>query len=247
VWQLSAPGPFEAHQQRYLEVRGLEGRLLGDEVVRRLPEVPARHPRAGEWRVRVWTLRRLRAYLEGRPELTVLLDVGCGNGWMSARLAESPGRLVYALDVNQPELEQGARVFRDNPRLIFLFADVTGERLPAACVDLVLLAGAVQYFPDLAVLVPRLRRLLRPGGELHILDSPFYRRQDVDRARARSEDHYRRLGCPGMAGHYHHHCFEDLEPFAPECLYDPSALLSRLRRCLGRTGESPFPWIRIRA
>jgi len=103
--------------------------------------------------------------LATHQELQLILDVGCGNGWMAARLAErsvpisqppqqvggekrGPGRLVYGLDVNEQELEQGARVFHENPRLIFLFGDITGEALAAARVDLVLLAGSVQYFPD---------------------------------------------------------------------------------------------------
>lgn len=227
-------------------MREREGRLLDDEVVSRLPAVPAGHPLTREWRVRAWSLARLQAYLATRPQLQVILDVGCGNGWMAARLAEPPRRLVYALDVNERELEQGARVFHHNPRLIFLFGDVTGEPLAAGRVDLVLLAGSVQYFADLPALIPRLLRLLRPGGELHILDSPFYGPEEAARARTRSEDYYRRLGCPEMAAHYHHHRFDLLQPFGPQLLHDPVRLLSRLRRRFSRSGESPFPWIVIR-
>lgn len=247
VWRLSDAGAFDGLRDRYLEVREREGRLLDDETVRRLPRVSPGHPRAGEWRVRAWSLARLESYLADRPAIQVILDVGCGNGWMAARLAEPAGRLVYGLDVNGRELEQGARVFRDNPRLIFLLADVTGEDLPAGRMDLVLLAGAVQYFPDAAVLVPRLLRLLRPGGELQIIDSPFYGRREAERARLRSEDYYRRLGCPEMAAHYQHHCFAQLEPFGPRLLHDPSRFFSRLRRRIPGSAESPFPWIRIRA
>jgi SAM-dependent methyltransferase len=246
VWQLSDAGPFDRHQTRYLDVRGREGRLLDDAVVARLPAVPPGHLQAWEWRVRSWSLARMQSYLDGRPEMQVVLDVGCGNGWMAARLAEPPGRLVYGLDVNRHELEQGARVFEHNPRLNFIFADVMGEDLAAARVDLVLLAGAVQYFPDVAALVPRLFRLLRPGGELHVVDSPFYSRGGAERARGRSEAYYRGLGCAEMAGHYHHHCFHQLRPFDPELLHDPRRMLSRFRRRACGSGESPFPWIRIR-
>ena len=245
VWQLGGTGAFADLERDYLEVRDLEGRLPADDLVRDLPVTPAGHRLAAEWRVRAWTLSRLRAYLEGRPELAVILDVGCGNGWMSARLAEVPGRLVYGLDVNRPELEQGARVFGRCPRLAFLFADVTAGGIPSASVDVVLLAGAIQYFPDIGGLVPGLLRLLRPGGELHILDSPFYAGAEADRARERSERYYHRLGCPAMAARYHHHRFEDLAPFAPLCLHDPTAILSRVRRRLLHTSESPFPWFRI--
>lgn len=246
VWQLSGATPFDLYQDRYLDVRGREGRLLDDAAVARLPEVPSNHPQAGEWRVRARSLARIQSYLEDRPGLKVLLDVGCGNGWMAARLAEPPDRLVYGLDVNQQELEQGARVFRHNPRMIFLFADVLGEALSTARVDLVLLAGAVQYFADVALLVPRLLHLLQPGGELHIVDSPFYSRGEAGRARGRSEAYYRGLGCPEMAGHYHHHRFDQLQSFSPELLHDPRSLRSRFRRRVCGSGESPFPWIRIR-
>lgn len=247
VWRLSAAEPFDHSRDRYLEVREREGRLLDDGTVRRLPEVPPGHPQAGEWRVRARSLAGFMSYLDARRERAVILDVGCGNGWMTARLAEPPGRLVYGLDVNSRELEQGARVFRHNPRLIFLFADVMGDDIPAGRVDLVLLAGSVQYFPFVPALVPRLLRLLRPGGELHILDSPFYGRGGAARARARSEEYYCYLGCPEMTGHYHHHCFDGLQPFGPELLFDPSRIMSRVRRRIPGSGESPFPWIRIRA
>jgi len=247
VWQVSGAGAFDGHEERYLDVRGREGRLLADEVVRGLPAVPSVHPRAGEWRVRAWSLARLQRCLERRPQLREILDVGCGNGWMAARLAQLlPDRRVLGLDLNQGELEQGARVFAGRPRLAYAHADVMGEAMAAARADLVLLAGSVQYFPDLPSLLTRLCSLLNPGGELQIIDSPFYDDGAVDGARQRSEAYYRGIGCPEMAAHYHHHTWDQLRPFHPDLLHDPRRVLSRLRRRMPGSGESPFPWIRIR-
>jgi hypothetical protein len=96
----------------------------------------------------------------------------------------------------------------------------------------------LQYFPDLPALIRALRPLLASGGEIHILDSPFYSPEAVPAARERTRRYYAELGFPLMASHYHHHSFAGLDPYTFDCLYDPSSAAAH-------SGDSPFPWIRV--
>jgi SAM-dependent methyltransferase len=214
----SDPAAFAVQEQRYLRVRRLEGRVLGDAELRRLPAVPTGDPLAREWRWRARALGRLVAHLRRKTVPLRILDLGCGNGWMANRLAAQPHWALLAVDLNEAELRQGARLFgRGNLR--FVYADVFGEnaagqtfRQAFGQFDVVLLAASVQYFPDLGRLVAHLRGLLRPGGEIHLLDSHFYPDAAAcQAARQRSADYYARLGVPEMADFYHHHALPDIQ------------------------------------
>ncbi len=230
----------------YLRARGLEGRLYPDELVARLPAVSDGHPLAGEWRARAESASRLLGYLRALGRPLAVLDAGCGNGWLASRIAEIPGTRVVGVDVNDTELGQATRVFAGRPELGFVRGNVLTMPPPPEPLDVVVLASVVQYVPDVPGLLRRLVPWLVVGGEIHVLDSPFYRAVDAAAARERTRRHYAGLGVPEMAEVYHHHRFDELAAFSPTFLYRPEAWTSRLgRRILGRP-RSPFPWIRIR-
>ncbi|MBL8058100.1 MAG: class I SAM-dependent methyltransferase [Anaerolineales bacterium] len=247
VYQLSAAEPYEAKETRYWRVRAREFRLYSDEIVRGLPEVPADHPLRGEWEARADSLGRLADHVARFWQDISVLDLGCGNGWMAHQLAAISVRIrVYGLDLNRRELTQAARVFVDKPRVKFLYGDVFTAALPARAFDVVVLASAIQYFPDLPALVRRLLALTAPGGEIHILDSPLYAPRAVPAARARTAAYYKSKGLAFMAEEYHHHTWAALAEFRPEVLYNPAAPLNRLARWWwAEQGRSPFPWLRI--
>jgi ubiquinone/menaquinone biosynthesis C-methylase UbiE len=231
----------------YLATRTKESRIYSDEVVSALPRMPAGHPLHGEWRIRDSSSRRLLDYLAGMPGPLALLDVGCGNGWMAARLARLPGCEVCALDLNRPELEQGARVWGDLPGLTFVYGNLLEEILPEKRFDIVTLAGSIQYFPDVHLLMDRLFTLLKASGEVHIIDSPFYNEKSAEAARERTRRHYRNLGHPEMAAHYHHHLFSSLNRYGPVLLYDPRKMIQRIKRKLFDRSLSPFPWVTLKS
>ncbi|NOX60344.1 MAG: methyltransferase domain-containing protein [Chloroflexi bacterium] len=245
VHHLGGGERFAGLQQVYLRVREMEGRLYDDEVVRRLPLVSTDDPHADEWIMRADSAQRLRAYLEQREGVVDVLDLGCGNGWLTRWLADAVKGAVLGMDINLVELEQAARVFGARENLAFAYGDVFEDALPDAGFDIVIMAASLQYFADAARLIRRLLRLLRPQGEIHILDTPFYDERSVDAARARTQAYYARLGAPEMASFYHHHRWSDLSSFAPALLYDPTRLAPRLRRSLLNQPVSPFPWLRI--
>jgi ubiquinone/menaquinone biosynthesis C-methylase UbiE len=245
VYYLTQHEVFENQEDAYIKLRTREGRVYSDEVVKSLPSVDRGHSLYQEWSIRRRSLKKLVDYLNKKEKPLRLLDVGCGNGWMSHHLARIPGCEVYGLDTNRVELEQGARVFKDPPCPVFLFGDLFEDIFKPECFDLVVLAGSVQYFPDLTSLLPRLFSLLRSQGEVHVLDSPFYNERTVGAAKERTRAYFENLGFPEMIPFYHHHVFSELVPFEPLLLYDPKCPLQRLLRKCVRRDLSPFPWIKV--
>lgn len=227
----------------YLSVREKEGRLYSDEMVVRLPLILDAHPLAKEWRARSASATRLTRYLSRQPKPLSILDLGCGNGWLSNLLHQS-GHCAIGMDQNHHELKQAARVFSQKAGLSFLEADVFAAPFAAESFDVILLVSVIQYFRDLNALLSVLSRYLKGRGEIHILDSPLYSDPERDRAARRSHQYYSSLGFPQMAEHYFHHRASDLSAFRLKTLYQGRPLTLRINQLLGRV-DSPFPWIMI--
>ncbi len=229
----------------YLRVREKEGRIYPDEIAAHLPEVPPDHPLRDEWRVRARSMERLSAYTARLPRPCRVLELGCGNGWLSHRLAAVPGVQVWGLDRASTELSQAARVFAAS-NLAFLTADIFQPPFVPASFNIIVVASVIQYFPDLRPLIRGLRKLLAKRGEVHIIDSPLYEEQDLAAARERTEAYYAGLGFAQMAEQYFHHTPGELDEFSPRWLYRPGSIEARISRALGQ-GGLPFPWISIGA
>lgn len=240
VEYLSDPTFFAEKEAVYLRVRGLEGRLLSDEQVTRLPFIPP-SPHAQEWRWRSRSFQRFRRFLlkkHGERPLRIL-DLGCGNGWMANRLAEQQQWDIWAVDLNAAELVQGARCFI-RPNLRFVYADVMAGVLPQDYFDAVVLAAAAQYFPNLTALCAMLRKSLTSNGEIHVLDTHFYPNETAKAAaRQRTADYYARLGVPEMTDFYHHHLLSEANAWGAKNLNDHWCTwwLQKTRWL------APFPWM----
>jgi len=243
-----APSNSRPFERCYLKIRQQEGRLYRDVEVKKLPYASTGNPHYREWQLRAKSWERLKKHLtKQRPAPVRLLDLGCGNGWVTARIARLPGweqTHLTGMEINREELTQAKRLFA-LPNVQWRIADIFDENAFApASLDCILVNSVIQYFPDLPVLLGRLLEVLRAGGEIHLLDSPVYERSTIAAARQRSHDYYSKMGTAEMAAFYYHHCWDDLQPFHPKVLYDPRAFGNRLRQWLGRS-DSPFPWIVI--
>lgn len=224
----------------YEKVREKEKRIYPDEEVGKLPFASPSNPHQKEWLLRANSFRRVKKYIEKKKHRGNVLELGCGNGWFSPRLARNSFRKVTGLDIFREELLQAKRIFRV-PNLEFCFGNIFNSAFPEGIFRMIFLNSTIQYFPDLHRLIRHLFMLLAPGGEIHILDSPLYKKQNVIAARERSIRYFQKLGFPEMAGFYHHHPEQSLEAFQPEYLYRPG-VFKRLIKPL----YAPFPWIRIR-
>ena len=226
----------------YLRVRRAEGRLYSDEELVGLPFVPATHRYSGEWKLRAASSQRLVDYIKRKPRPVEVLEVGCGNGWLSRKIACIPGVHVVGIDVNQTELEQASRVFRQVGNLVFEHAENFRRANPVAAFDLILFSASIQYFHSIRDALQQYAGYLRDGGEIHILDSPFYSNAGAEKARSRTKRYYEEHGFPEMCRHYFHHSLEELKGYHHRVLYNPRNIWHRL------TGSgSPFPWIRVEA
>lgn len=254
---LSDPASLRDKERLYLEVRRREGRLLPDEIVRNLPFVSRASPYAREWRWRKRSFARFLSFCKNLPTLRggpsgmtkKILDLGCGNGWMANRLAENPDWEIWAMDINEDELAQGARLFgRENLR--FVYADfppinrwAEGKIMPDfQKFDIIILAASVQYFPDLKELVFSLKKQLKPDGKIHILDSPFYKNElEQKAARQRTLAYYTKIGVPEMAAFYNHHLWSDVEKLGGENMNDRLSVrfLQKIKWL------APFPWVKL--
>jgi SAM-dependent methyltransferase len=215
--------------------------LYPDETVTRLPELPGNHPLADEWRWRAESSSRLYSYLASKPGKLEVLDLGCGNGWLSSMLSCLKDSRVWGIDRNLPELFQAGRLFKKS-NLFLVAAEIAGLPVRGSAFDVIVLVSVIQYFPDLRALLQELQLLLKRSGEIHILDSPLYSTQDLIAARERTRIYYAGLGFPEMARQYYHHPISALDGLSPHWLYRPRSWHSRIGRFFGHNG-SPFPWI----
>jgi ubiquinone/menaquinone biosynthesis C-methylase UbiE len=232
-------GILDSFEELYLAARKKEKRIYTDEEVLRLPSIERSHIHFKEWQVRERSALRLINYLRSKGEPLKILEVGCGNGWLSAMLAEIKYVHVNGIDINNGELQQAKRVFTNRRNLSFERSAI--DDMPQhSKYDMIVFAAAVQYFPSFEDVIRKAFSLLGPEGEIHVLDTHFYRQKEVAAARIRTANYYRSIESAPLAAFYFHHTPEALKRFAHEYLFDPHSLRNRL---LG-TGD-PFPWIRI--
>jgi len=231
--------PFSAS---YVELRKKEGRLLSIEEVSLLPETNNTNPNKNEWVLRKKSTLRFINYLKAKDRSLSILDVGCGNGWFSNKMAiTNKGNSVVGLDINVIELEQAVRVFNSH-NIEFVYGDLFEiDDVFDSRFDIITLNASVQYFKDLDKLFNQLNRFLRNKGEIHIIDSPFYKETEIDAAIRRTHDYYSKLGSPEMSEYYYHHSLNKIKDF--ETLYRPG---SSLFVKLGITKDSPFMWLRYK-
>ncbi len=232
---MSAVDAYHATRQR-------EGRSLPDDVVLDLPFSGYSTAQADEWRVRKRSLDRVIRLLGPSP--LAVLEIGCGNGWLSARLSEA-GHAVTGLDTGAIELAQAERVFATRP-VRWVLGDPWTDGLPSGTYDRVLFAASIQYFPDLPALFHRCKALLKKDGEMLIIDSHVYRETAAaERARTRSVVYYASIGTPQMAAFYHHHTEQSVIDAAGNWRVD--IMPARRKAAAWLFGRSPFPIVRIRS
>src|ERR1700687_1479047 len=97
-----------------------------------------------------------------------VLEIGCGKGEFSRRLAESSGR-VLALDLS-PEMIRIARAHAEHPPNIeYQIADVMSYDLPPDHFDCIASIATLHHLP-LREIILKMKAALKPGGVLLVLD-----------------------------------------------------------------------------
>lgn len=170
--------------------RASEGRGAGGAAeALALPYLTA-GPQAAQWAVRARTfdafVARVLVPMERQCARPLrIADLGAGNGWLSYRMARR-GHAPTAIDVRDDIVDGLGAAAAYHPhlpkpldRLLASF-----DALPARddAYDLAVFNASLHYALDLADVLGEARRIVRPGGRIAILDSPFYRRDADGRA-----------------------------------------------------------------
>ncbi len=136
---------------------------------------------------------RLEAYeqmFEWRPQNAPLLepaqlapgqtvvDYGCGPGGLAVELARrvAPTGRVHGVDLNAAFLERAAaRAKRDGVEKLISWHKCDGDKLPldSALADRLVCKNVMEYVPDVAATLAEFRRVLKPGGLAHVIDSDW--------------------------------------------------------------------------
>ena len=230
-----ASEPNNSFSDAYIKVRQKEGRIYTKEELTRLPDISPEHPHSGEWKLRQKSAKRFSNYLKKLNRNNYLLEIGCGNGWFTNLCARNV-KAAVGIDVNLQELEQAANAFQ-SANVSFAYWDVFSENPFKEKFDIIVLNAVIQYFPDIKKLLTALNKYLNVGGEIHIIDSPFYNRDKIEAASMRTKAYYEKIGVPEMSDHYFHHSAHQIKNF--EVLYQPSQ--NKLKRLI-KGKDMPFGW-----
>ncbi|MBA3827506.1 MAG: methyltransferase domain-containing protein [Taibaiella sp.] len=235
---VTTPGSDFEHQ--YLKVREQEHRIYTDEQIALLPDISPGHIHYAEWLVRKRSANRLVKYFKQKKRSLYIMEAGCGNGWLAAKLSAIAGADVTACDVNRVELQQATKVFGNIKNLHFIPGDIHSSDVKKRKYDIIIFAASIQYFPSLQNIITDSMQLLTDNGEIHLVDTQLYKEEDINAAVSRTEKYYQLVGSPAMCKYYFHHNISDLDSFKYKKLFNPAGLYNKILR-----KEDHFPWIVI--
>ena len=229
-------------EKKYISIRCLEDRLYTDEEVEQLPLIARNHIHYKEWVIRKKSSDRLINYLSSKKKRLRILEVGCGNGWLSHSLSSIPGSEVTGLDVNFTELQQAARVFNEEKHLHFIYGDIYTNVLTTNLkFEVIVFAASIQYFQPLQKILMICLKHLSPAGEIHIIGSHFYKISEINVAKKRTLDYFTSLGYPEMSDYYFHHAVNELKKFNHCIFYNPKSIINKFFK-----STDPFYWVAVK-
>ena len=156
----------------YERIRTAEG-WGGDDLD--LPLGPRGHESI--WAIRRRTFLKLQNLIQSEGATGgAALDVGAGNCWLTHHL-EGWGFRATALDVNaggQDGLRAGAYHLARGDRFERVRAPMEALPLANGSFDLVVANGALHYAADVGTVIREFLRVLRNGGRVVVMDTPWY-------------------------------------------------------------------------
>ena len=170
---------FAAERQQFLkeygQIRSAEGRGADDaEYYTSLPYVDRARPNADQWADSGAQLRVFRApypALQRRSTSWTLVPATAG-----CRIVSRNAITVLSPSISLPILATvSVRRLRYPVRFGTVEAEFDSLPFPSASFDMAVFASSFHYSTDYARTLREVRRCLRPGGKVTIIDSPVYR------------------------------------------------------------------------
>src|SRR5256885_16517519 len=97
-------------EESYIALRRKENRIYSDKEVAQLPDIDIQHQHFKEWMIRKASAKKLINFFKKKKQPLKILEIGCGNGWLSNQLSGIENSDVTGLDINMEELQQAGRV-----------------------------------------------------------------------------------------------------------------------------------------
>lgn len=167
----SARSGLDTFATDYAAVRAAEGRALDADGVRRLPDIDPDHPLAAMWTHRRTSFLRFCDHLPAHPG--TVLDIGAGSGWLSARLSER-GWSAAALDVTISGGDGLETARHHKADLLLVRGDMGLLPFASNTIDLAVFNASLHYAANVPAALHEAARVIRPGGQLVVLDSPVF-------------------------------------------------------------------------
>jgi len=208
-----------------------------------LPDRDTTGRQSGKWRVKARSLDALFELFRTLP-LRRVLDLGCGVGWLTNRLARR-GYEAFAVDIVQDNA-LGLLAADVYLRAGSVFERVWGEleRPPFQdrTFDAVICNASLHYAASLEVALGEVNRVLRPGGIFVVMNSPVHNEaQSAERAERSFRRRLSMLGASeSLVSRYHHLVRSRLEGALTAAIgpprhqrFDPGASFRWIRRAKG--------------
>jgi ubiquinone/menaquinone biosynthesis C-methylase UbiE len=105
------------------------------------------------------------------PPHAAVLDIGCGTGQFERLvLREHPEQRMVGVDLSEKMLEIAQQNCRAYPNVAFCIASASALPFRDHSFDVAISASALHYFDQPEVSLAEMRRVVKPGGSVVILD-----------------------------------------------------------------------------
>jgi SAM-dependent methyltransferase len=123
----------------------------------------------------IWPQERPLLARYSLPASPRILDLGCGTGEITYRVAELfPAAKITGIDLDEGHLARArARCAAFSDRVRFQRGDALALGLPARQFDLVICRHLLQALPDARRALEEMRRVARPGSRLHLIAEDY--------------------------------------------------------------------------
>ena len=123
--------------------------------------------------IAIWPQERALFERYGAPAR--ILDLACGTGEITGRLAELfPGAQITGVDVEEAHLNTAReRNAAHGDRVTFEIGDAFDLGYPDDTFDLTIVRHMLQAVPDAPSVLKQMQRVTKPGGRLHVLAEDY--------------------------------------------------------------------------
>ena len=96
----------------------------------------------------------------------VIIDIGCGAGYLLPHLAKAVGSsgTIYGLDPSKAQLEQASQRCSEFAIIKLIERSADDSELQSDCCNSVTSTQALEYIPDVDLALDEITRVLKPGG-----------------------------------------------------------------------------------